>query len=69
MENKRKRVAVYNKEADKKYRENNKEHRNYLSYRGTARSFIRNFATEDDLEELKELIAIKEQELLKDINN
>ncbi|HEM3698668.1 TPA: hypothetical protein U1C85_001745 [Streptococcus suis] len=42
--------------ADKRYRENNKEHRNYLSKRSTARSFIRNNATLEDLEELQNLI-------------
>jgi len=50
------RKAVYNPEADKRYREKNKEHRNYLSSRSNARSFIRNKATEQDLEELKALI-------------
>lgn len=54
MEKKRK--AVYNPEADKKWREANKEHRRYLTGRGSARSFIRNKATMDDLLELKSLI-------------
>lgn len=54
MEKKRK--AVYNPEADKKWREANKEHRRYLTVRGSARSFIRNKATRDDLLELKSLI-------------
>lgn len=54
MEKKRK--AVYNPEADKKWREANKEHRRYLTCRGSARSFIRNKATRDDLLELKSLI-------------
>ena len=42
--------------ATKKWNEKNKEHRNYLSKRSTARSFIRNNATEEDLLELKEII-------------
>lgn len=42
--------------ANKKWNEKNKEHRNYLSKRSAARSFIRNNATEEDLLELKELI-------------
>ena len=54
MEKKRK--AVYNPEADKKWRESNKERSNYLGSRGSARSFIRNKATRDDLLELKSLI-------------
>ena len=44
------------KAADKRYREKNKEHRNYLSSRSTARSFIRNKATIEDLEEVQKLI-------------
>ena len=54
MANKRK--AVYNPKAYQKWRDNNKEHRNYLSGRSAARSFIRNRATEEDLEELENLI-------------
>ena len=38
-------------EANKRYREKNKEHRNYLSARSGARSFIRNKATLEDLNE------------------
>lgn len=52
----KKRKAVYNPEADKKWAEKNKEHKSYLKYRSTARSFIKNKATLDDLEELKDLI-------------
>ena len=54
MEKKRK--AVYNPEADKRWKEKNREHRNYLTGRGAARSFIRNKATREDLLELKALI-------------
>lgn len=43
-------------EANKRYREKNKEHRNYLSARSGARSFIRNKATLDDLNELADSI-------------
>lgn len=41
--------------------ERNRDHRNYLSARTSARSFIRNRATTSDLNELKELIAKKEE--------
>lgn len=58
-----KRNAVYNPKADKKWREQNKEHRRYLSYRGTARTFIRNHATFEDLEELENLIKERRSEL------
>ena len=45
--------------ADKRWAENNREHRNYLSYRGTARSFVRNKAKKEDLLELRDLIEKK----------
>jgi len=54
MEKKRK--AVYNPEADRRWKEKNREHRNYLTGRGAARSFVRNKATREDLLELKSLI-------------
>ena len=50
--------------ADKRYREKNKDHRNYLSFRSTARSFIRNKAKKEDLLELHGLI----EEKLKKVN-
>ena len=50
-------------EADKRYREKNKEHRNYLSARSGARSFISNKATIDDLTELESLIKKRKDEL------
>lgn len=48
-------------EYNKKYAEKNREHVNYLRYRTTARSFIRNKATLEDLEELKQLIREREK--------
>lgn len=50
------RKAVYNPEADKKWREKNKEHVKYLRYRSNARSFVKKLATPEDLAELLELI-------------
>ena len=50
-------------EANKRYRDKNKEHRNYLSSRGAARSFINNKATIDDLTELESLIQKRKDEL------
>ncbi|KKF90318.1 hypothetical protein P7D26_10075 [Lactococcus petauri] len=61
----KKRKAVYNPEADKKWAEKNKEHKSYLKYRSTARSFIKNKATLDDLEELEHLIEKRENYLKK----
>lgn len=43
-------------EANKKWQEKNKERAKYLSDRSRTRSFIRNKATIEDLDELKELI-------------
>ena len=42
--------------ADNKWNEKNREHRNYMTKRSTARGFIRNHATKEDLLELQELI-------------
>lgn len=61
MENKDKKRKGYKDikkqlEADKRWIEKNKEHRNYLSRRSNARGFIRTLAKKEDLEELKELI-------------
>lgn len=49
--------------ATKKWNENNREHRNYLSKRSSARSFIRNHATMNDLNELEEIIKEKKEAL------
>lgn len=43
-------------EANKKWQEKNRERAKYLSNRSVARSFIKNKATIEDLEELKNLI-------------
>lgn len=51
-------------EANKKWYDKNKEHAKYLNKRSHARSFIKNFATLEDLEELEGLIKERE-ELLK----
>ena len=52
--------------ATKKWNEQNREHRNYLSKRSSARSFIRNHATDSDLDELEELIAERRDALMTD---
>lgn len=50
-------------EANKRWQEQNKEKAKYLSDRSRARSFIRNKATLEDLEELENLIAERKKEL------
>ncbi len=59
----KKREAVYNPEAQKRWNEKNKERRSYLSSRSSARSFIRNKATKEDLKELRAMIDARESEL------
>ena len=49
------------KRASKKWEEKNREYSNYLTQRRAARSFIRNKATKEDLEELKKLIEEREK--------
>ena len=46
-------------EYNRRWAEKNKVHKRYLSYRATARTFIRRYAEQEDLEELKELIKEK----------
>ncbi|WP_375709081.1 hypothetical protein PJ261_05605 [Streptococcus dysgalactiae] len=48
--------------ATKKWNEKNRERRNYMSKRSAARSFIRNQATKEDLEELKNIIRERESQ-------
>ena len=45
------------KERNRRWNENNREHRNYLTKRSVSRGFIRSHATKDDLKELEKLIA------------
>ena len=50
------------KRAKEKYNEKNREKTRYYSYKATAKSFIRNNATLEDLKELEVLIKeIKEE--------
>ena len=53
------------KKADDKWRKENKEHATYLRSRSSARSFIRNKATKEDLQELVNLIKARREELNK----
>ena len=47
--------------ANQKWENKNKEYASYLKSRSSARSFIRNKATLEDLEEFKKLIQDREQ--------
>ena len=48
--------------ANQNWEKKNREYASYLKSRSSARSFIRNKATLEDLEELKALIKIRENE-------
>lgn len=50
-------------EANKRWQQQNKEYSNYLKARSTARGFIKNRATVEDLAELEELIRVRREEL------
>ena len=54
--------------ADKRWREKNRDYANYLKNRTSARCFIRNRATLEDIEELKALME-ERGEALKRGNN
>ena len=56
------------RKADKRWREKNREHANYLKNRTSARCFIRNKATLEDIEELKELLRVRAEVLSKENN-
>ncbi len=51
------------RKASRKWEENNKERNRYLSARRQARSFIRKYATEEDLKELEDMIGEKRNQL------
>lgn len=56
-------ISEARERANKKWNENNKEHMNYLRSRSSARSFIKNKATLEDLEELEKLIEERRKQL------
>ena len=51
--------------SNKKWEEKNKEYSSYLKSRSSARSFIKNKATLEDLEQLEEFIKKRREELNK----
>lgn len=56
-------VSEAQKRASAKWEAQNREHRNYLSKRSSARGFIRNKATQEDLLELRDMIDEKLSEM------
>ena len=59
-------MAKKQTEANKKWQEKNKEHAKYLSNRSRSRSFIRNQATLEDIQELRKLLDERENQIKKD---
>lgn len=58
-----KKTSEAQERANKKWAENNKAYSSYLKSRSSARSFIKNKATMEDLAEFLKLIADRRQEL------
>lgn len=54
-------------EANKKWQEKNREHARYLRNRSTTRSFLRNQATLEDIQEMESLISDRKRNLLSDV--
>lgn len=63
MAENKERKAVYNPEADRRWREKNKERARYLTDRTSCRRFLRDKATETDLCEMEQLIKERRQTL------
>ncbi len=55
---------AYYPENDKRWREKNKEKVKHGNARRQARSFVKNYATLEELKDLKERIAEREKELI-----
>ena len=55
-------------EYNRRWAEKNREHKRYLSYRSTARTFIRKYAKKEDLKELKEMIEKKIKKPIKGLD-
>lgn len=53
-------------EANRRWREKNKEHARYLNERTKARAFLRNKATDEDLDAFIELIEAERNKRLKE---
>lgn len=60
---KKKRKSVYNPEANKRWSDKNPERRRYLSMRSSAKSFIRNYATEEDMQDMEALMTERRKQI------
>ena len=55
-------VSEAQKRASRKWGRKNKDRRQYINRRSTARNFIKKEATEEDLDELRTLLKNREKE-------
>ena len=58
----KKRISVYNREADKKWNDKNKEKRAYFNKKSNCKSFILNLATDEDLIKVREWLSERESQ-------
>lgn len=58
-------VSEAQRKANKKWDEKNKERKSYINKRSTAKSFILNLATQEDLETIKKYVEQRKNELNK----
>ncbi|NHJ00224.1 hypothetical protein ET007_08985 [Lactococcus garvieae] len=58
----KKRKSVYNREADKKWNDKNKEKRAYFNKKSNCKSFILNLATDEDLIKVREWLSERESQ-------
>lgn len=56
-------ISESKKKANEKWNDNNKERMRYLRSRSSARSFINNRATIDDINELRQLLDEREKNI------
>lgn len=56
-------VSAAQRRANEKWDSNHKDRKQYITKRSTARNFIKKEATEEDLDEFKNLIRIRERDL------
>jgi hypothetical protein len=58
-------VSEAQRKANKKWDEKNKERKSYINKRSTAKSFILNLATQEDLENIEKYVEQRKDELSK----
>ena len=56
-------VSEAQRKANKKWDEKNKERKSYINKRSTAKSFILNLTTQEDLETIKKYVEQRKNEL------